>query len=193
VILDQAGNLYGTTMAGGGLACGWHGGCGTIFALTPSRSGWVEYVLYSFQGGDDGYFPWGGLTLDQSGTVLFGTASTGGASGGGTVFAFSPIFTLVYSFQAVGAFGPVGPVASLTLDAAGNLYGATREDATGIGSVFKLTPPGDGWQFTSYDFEGGYPIQSNVILDADGNLYGTANGGVCYPPGSCGTVWKITP
>ncbi len=166
VILDEAGNLYGTTMEGGNLACGYQGRCGTIFALTPSDSGWTERVLYSFLGGSDGFYPWGGLTFDQSGTVLIGTASTGGTYGGGTVFAFDDGFYLIYSFQAVGAFWSLGPTASLTADAAGNFYGATRQDGTGSGSVFKLTLSGC---FTSYDFEGGYLIESNVILDASGN------------------------
>jgi uncharacterized repeat protein (TIGR03803 family) len=193
VILDQYGSLYGTTMEGGDFTCDQRATCGTLFALAPSGNGWQEYVLYSFQGGNDGYYPRAGLTLDQSGTVLYGTASTGGALDGGTVFAFNGVFSLIYSLQGVGPFPPVGPVSNLTLDVAGNLYGTTREDGNGTGSVFKLTPSDGGWQFTSYDFEGGYLIQSNVILGPEGKLYGTANGGVCYPPSSCGTVWEITP
>jgi uncharacterized repeat protein (TIGR03803 family) len=91
------------------------------------------------------------------------------------------------------------------MDAAGNLYGTTYVDGTsGLGSVFKLTPTPAGWTYTSlHDFrgltDGSYPIGGPVV-DANGNVYGTASaggqqGGGCYGdsgPG-CGVVWEITP
>ncbi len=106
-------------------------------------------------------------------------------------------FSLLYSFT-----GDYGPRESLTMDSAGNLYGTTYEDgAYDRGSVFKLSPSADGWTYTDlYDFTGGSdgegPI-SNVVIDAQGNLYGTASlGGTgtnCYQGSTygCGVVWKI--
>ena len=88
VILDEAGNLYGTTWEGGGSGC-WGPGCGTVFQLTPSGSGWKENILYSFQYGTDGGYPIGGLIFDPSGN-LYGTTTSGGSGGGGTVFELSP-------------------------------------------------------------------------------------------------------
>ena len=84
-------------------------------------------------------------------------------------------------------------------DAAGNFYGTTYSDgAYGRGSVFKLTPSNSGWTYTSlHDFtfgaDGGYPF-SNVVLDSEGNLYGTASkGGSQNCGGGCGVVREITP
>lgn len=81
------------------------------------------------------------------------------------------------------------------MDAAGNLYGTTYAGGVNAkGSVFKLSPSGSGWQYTSlHDFtgglDGGFPY-SDVVFDSDGNLYGTASIG-----GSLGNgvVWQIAP
>src|SRR5262249_8528065 len=71
LIRDSNGNLYGTT-ASGGNGCAADDGCGTVYELSPSGSGWVERVLYSFQGQDDGANPVGGLVMDAAGN-LYGT------------------------------------------------------------------------------------------------------------------------
>ena len=198
LIFDNAGNLYSTTMGGG---AGYNG---TVFQLIPSGSGWTEDVLFSFQGyyGTTGGSPLAGVIFDPLGN-LYGATVFGGENKDGTVFELTPsngmgpwTFTLVYTFS-----GPDGaaPSNSLVMDAAGNLYGtASNGGAYGGGSVFKLTPGGSGWTFSSlHDFTGGsdgrYPY-SNVIFDAAGNLYGTASSGGsqnCYQ--GCGTVWEITP
>jgi len=195
VIFDQAGNLYGTTAYGGGSGCAGNG-CGTVFQLTSSGSGWVENTLYSFQGGNDGASPFGGLIFDQSGNLYGSTAYTSSFGvGGGTVFELSPsgsnwIHTVLYSFS-----GGAGPYDTLTIDA-GNLYGTTNRDgAYGYGSVFKLTHSGGGWTYTSlHDFtagsDGGY-VYGGVILDSSGNLYGTTQYG--GSGGDTGVVWEITP
>jgi uncharacterized repeat protein (TIGR03803 family) len=206
VIFDKAGKLYGTTYVGGHLAlqCNSFGGsygCGTVFQLTPSGSGWTENVIYDFQGGgSDGFSPIAGLIFDQSGN-LYGTTSNGSSEYGGTAFELSPsngawIFSPLYSF--IGSFfGACGPYANLVMDAAGNLYGTTYcSGGYAFGSVFKLTPSSPTWIYTSlHDFTGGndgrWPI-SNVTFDASGNLYGTASGGLGCS-GACGTVWEITP
>ncbi len=197
VIFDQAGNLYGTTEGMGGY------NEGTAFQLTPSGSSWAENILYAFQIGSDGN-PTGGLIFDQSGN-LYGTTGWGGLGNGGTVYELSPTNgswkqTVLYSFNQSGNSYPPGSLAVLAMDAAGNLYGTTYGDGTyGYGSVFKLTPdPNGGWTYSDlHDFtggsDGGQPY-SNVILDANGDLYGTASSGGtgCYPSG-CGVVWEITP
>ena len=197
LVLDQQGNLFGTTEGGGA------NGDGTIFELTYVPGvGWTEKVLYSFHGLGDGYGPDGTLIFDATGN-LYGTTQYGGSSNyGGTVFELSPsgnywTFKLLYSFP--GDCG--GPAASLTMDGAGNLYGSTS--CSGMhskGSVFKLSNTQNGWVYTSlHDFTGGsdgaVPI-SNVSIDTDGTLYGTANQGGnlnCNNGSGCGTVWMIKP
>lgn len=87
LILDAAGNLYGTTIFGG-QSCG--SGCGIVFELTPtSNDHWKERILYSFRGGDDGGAPSADLTIDSGGN-LYGTTPGGGAHNAGVVFEVSP-------------------------------------------------------------------------------------------------------
>src|SRR5271165_2425206 len=107
VILDKAGNLYGSDAGGG------DNGNGTVYELTPSGSGWTENTLYNFQSGSDGRRPTGGVIFDQSGN-LYGTTEFGGWGGGGTVFKLTPsggswTYSLVYSFT--GSRGPLGSLA----------------------------------------------------------------------------------
>ncbi len=191
VIFDNAGNLFGTTYTGGA-----HG-YGTVFELTPSGSGWTENTLYAFQSASDGGSPFGGLVFDNAGN-LYGATSSGGSGSGGTVYQLTPsngnwTFSVLYSFTG-SAYQP-GPYDSLTIDAAGNLYGTTTKDgAYGAGSVFKLTPANGGWTETDlYDFTGGsdgaIPYGS-VLMDANGNLYGTASKGGAN---GYGVIWEITP
>ena len=83
VILDNSGNLYGTTQ-------GHSSGFGTVYKLTPTVQGqWTETILYRFQGGSDGAIPYGGLTMDSSGN-LYGTTAFGGQYGGGVAFEVTP-------------------------------------------------------------------------------------------------------
>lgn len=204
VVFDQAGNLYGTTAGGGGSGCGGSG-CGTVFELSPNGSGWTEQILYTFQGANDGYQPFGGLTLDAAGN-LYGTTFMGGANGGGTAFELSPNggswnFTLLYSFT-TGLFGPGGPFGNLAMDGAGSLYGTTYQDGpNGAGQAFKLTHhAGGGFTYMLlHNFTGGddglFPM-GNVAVDAMGNVWGTASEGgtqSCSFEVQCGTVWEITP
>jgi uncharacterized repeat protein (TIGR03803 family) len=189
VILDNAGNLYGTAIYGGVNNC--TGGCGTVFELMPQGSKWVENTLYLFQGSDDGDHPYAGLILDPLGN-LYGATSSNAFS----VFELTPsggswAFSRLYNSP----FGGLGPAARLTMDAAGNLYGTTvlngKNDA---GSVFKLTPSNGTWIYTSlHDFTGGSDGAepwSNVIFDTQGNLYGTASEGGAN---GYGVVFEITP
>jgi uncharacterized repeat protein (TIGR03803 family) len=84
LVMDPAGNLYGTTVFGAQTACS--GGCGTLFKLTPASGGqWIYTVVHSFGHGTDGFHPTGDLILDTAGN-LYGTTQAGGAQGSGMVF-----------------------------------------------------------------------------------------------------------
>jgi uncharacterized repeat protein (TIGR03803 family) len=191
VVFDGAGNLYGTTLAGGGGGRCDYGSCGSVFELIPSESGWTEKTLYSFQGGSDGGNPVGGVML-VGGTVIV-AASWGGAHGGGTALRVgNDLFS--YSFTGNSNRWPYpGPWAKLVGNAT-NLYGTTlRDGAYEMGSVFNLSGCA-GWGYTSlHDFTGGhdgaYPV-SSVVFDADGNLFGTTSSGGAH---GFGVVFEITP
>lgn len=125
--------LYGTAEYGGA-----HGE-GTVYSLDPATRKLT--VLHAFTNLDDGGAPVAGLVADRSG-MLYGTASTGGASRHGTVFKLDPVakkLTTLHAFTNGGDGG--APEATLAIDAAGALYGTTSAGgAHGQGTVFKLTP-----------------------------------------------------
>jgi uncharacterized repeat protein (TIGR03803 family) len=142
LVLDSAGNLYGTTSNGGVY------GYGTVFQLVRTSSGnWVGKTLHSFNNnGTDGYQPIAGLAIDAAGN-LYGTTSSGGTYGWGTAFKLKPstgdawIETILHSFNLNGADG-YKPSTSLVLDPAGtHLYGTTAQGGTnGAGVVFQIRP-----------------------------------------------------
>jgi uncharacterized repeat protein (TIGR03803 family) len=148
---DQAGNVYGTTAYGGSLTCAFgEPGCGTVFQLTRSGSTWTKTAVHNFTGGSDGAAPSGGVIIDRFGN-LYGTAQAYGPNDHGVVFELSPsgsgwTYTVIYSFQDTNDGG--GPHGGLVMDAAGNLYGTTSDGgAGGGGTVFELSPSGEGWTF----------------------------------------------
>ncbi len=195
LVQDSAGNLYGTTSAGGKF------NSGVVFKLDTSGN---ESVLYSFTGGTDGAFPYGSLLLNSKGK-LFGTTSAGGVTAGncfpggcGVVFKLDTTTcaeTVLYSFTGSpdGAF----PYAGLTVDTAGNLYGTTYnggsgECTNGCGAVFKLDATGTETvlhSFTGYPKDGAFPY-AGVVLDSAENLYGTATYGGAS---NNGVVFKLNP
>lgn len=202
LILDTAGNLYGTTYYGGDYAGGCGYGCGTVFKLTRENGKWTETVLHEFQdNGHDGYYPLGGLAIDAAGN-LYGTTTEGGAYSVGSVFMLEPNAngsyseTVIYSFCSVqDCLDGEWPEAGLILDAVGNLYGTTSQGGDVYGGVvFELTPGSSGnWNETIlYSLVGSYEGGSyaGLTFDKAGNLYGTTNGGSC-PSG--GTVFKLSP
>jgi uncharacterized repeat protein (TIGR03803 family) len=191
LIFDSSGNLYGTTSAGG------TDDTGVIYQLSPSGSGWIYNVLASNE--FENASTCSGVVMDGQGN-LFGTAGCFG--GGGGVFELTPsngswTFNALYTFSG----SNTGPRDSPTLDAAGNIHGTSS--GTGLyneGEVFKLTPSNGGWTYTSVSFNGsnGSDPMGSVILDAAGNIYGTAyygGNGSCNVEGitGCGVVWEITP
>ncbi len=198
LLRNGAGHLYGTSYAGGAA------NAGTVFELTPPKpgqAGWSERTLYSFQG-QGGVHPKGPLTAGEGG-VLYGTASAGGAEGGGTVFALSPparrggawSYTVLTSFAA----GRGAPVARLLHARDGALYGTAMAGGTGLGSVFRLSPPTpgeEGWtrtilhSFTAERPDGEAPL-TGLVADAHGALYGTTQN-TAGAPGR-GTIYRLTP
>jgi len=182
VVMDNAGNLYGTTGTGS-----------AIFKLSRNGSGWTSTILHTFTG-RDGSLAYGGLVKDQAGNLYGGTAD-GGTNGCGVVYELSPsgsgwTFHVLYDFACPGE----GIVGELTLDAAGNLYGVRYSGgADGNGMLFKMTPSNGSWTFTDLaDFTNaaGRFAFGSVIFDASGNIYGTTESGGLY---GYGTVWEFTP
>ena len=194
LILDSSGNLYGTAPNGGAYRAG------IVFELSPVGDGtWTETILHNFQKGvGDGFQPYGGLIFDNAGN-LYGTTGGGGATAG-TVYELSPKGDGTWSEKVLHAFGQgadgKSPGATLVTDAAGNLYGTTGSGgAFGGGTVFRLTPAGDGsWtEKVLHSFgngiDGKTPVGS-LIFDGTGNLYGVTAGGGKY---GFGMVFEITP
>jgi uncharacterized repeat protein (TIGR03803 family) len=203
LIMDAAGNLYGTTTYGGSSNCLIDlgiDGCGTIFELVKSSTGYTENVLYAFTG-FNGAYPLAGLLMDSSGN-LYGTTSNGGTYGYGVVFELvnssgTYAETTLYNFGGSPTDG-TDPVAGLLMDATGNLYGTTSEDrgpfACGLsscGTVFELVKTSVGYnEHVLYQFTGadGANPQAGLIMDASGNLYGTTSSGGAY---GFGTVFEL--
>jgi len=200
LIADSAGNLYGTTSAGGPGTCEF-GGCGTVFKVAPDGT---ETVLYSFLGGNDGAMPDGGLVADRAGNLYGTTLEGGGANNDGTVFkiAADGAETVLYAFQggSDGAF----PRGGLIADRKGNFYGTTAAGGSancpdgGCGTVYKVKS--NGQETVLHAFQGGsdgWSPEGNVFMDTAGNLYGTTvSGGTGNPNNcgdfSCGTIFKVT-
>ncbi|HEY6251800.1 MAG TPA: choice-of-anchor tandem repeat GloVer-containing protein, partial [Candidatus Angelobacter sp.] len=177
LLRDAAGNLYGATAFGGSTNCSVFGdvGCGTIFKLDPSGN---ETVLHMFSGGD-GAFPAGGLVMDAAGN-LYGTTVNGGGAGlcrnfgCGTVFKLDPSGNLTVLHSFIGSSDGANPTAGLIMDAAGNLYGTAGFGGDfGPGAVFKLDASGNETTLHSFSGPDGREPSAPLIMDAAGNLYST--------------------
>ncbi len=198
LIMDQSGNLYGTSsFANDSIA-------GTVYQLTPSQSGWTANILQSFQCREfinAGCYPQA-LIFDSAGDLL-------GATVEGSLHDTGGVYDLLASnnwlLNVLHVFGLQQGVTQnhLTIDAAGNIYGTGSICSNLYGCVYKLTPSSNGYTYTElHDFtdglDGAHPY-GPVAIDAEGNLYGTAeNGGfldTCLGQGDdgCGVVWEITP
>jgi len=196
LVLDGAGNLYGTTNHGGDHTRG------TIFTIKTDGSGYA--ILHHFAGGvDDGAVPFGALVLDDAGN-LYGTTFGGGSGSAehGTVFTIKTDgtgFNVLYRFQG-GASDGEFPMAGLILDATGTLYGTTTSGGYtfcqyNCGTVFSLATDGTNYRvlrtFPTPDCQGTY-LSAPLVMDADGNLYSTTE----YGPGTnnqdSGTIFKLS-
>ena len=197
LILDAAGDLFGTTSSGG------YNNNGTVFELTPNGTGgYTKTILHAFAGTTtDGSMPYGALVQDASGN-LFGTTQFGGSKADGTVFELKPTGsgsyteTLLYNFQG-GGDGSI-PMAGLLLDASGDLFGTTYEGggSNNAGTVFELKPNGSGGYtetvlhgFAGGTTDGAVPT-GRLIMDASGDLLGTTLYG---GPNNLGTAFKLHP
>jgi uncharacterized repeat protein (TIGR03803 family) len=207
--IDTSGSLYGTTYYGGTGSCS--GGCGTVFKLTPGKSGYTESLLYSFTDDADGVGPSAALRVDDSSGAIYGTTEYGGADFYGTVFKLTPSGSgygesIIYQFT--GSADGGYPEAQLLLGANGVLFGTTGRGPgskypKGLGTVFQLTPSGSSYTFDLIcGFQrprgGSDPEWSALISDAKGALYGTTRSGGsklnCNDGGEtngCGTVFKL--
>jgi uncharacterized repeat protein (TIGR03803 family) len=186
VIFDAAGNLYGTTFAGGGEESG------VAFKLAPNPDGtWTESVIYSFF---VYVYPKVGLIVDAAGN-LYGTAGYGEGYYHGVVYELKPnpdgtwTYSVLYGFTGHADGG--NPSAGLIFDVIGNLYSTTFGGGyANYGVVFKLTPTSSGWSETVlHSFKGtGVHPQAPLIFDPAGNLYGTT----AYGTNNNGLVFEIT-
>jgi len=153
LVVDDAGDLYGTTSEGGvsNSNCFATNGCGTVFELSPSANGWTYTTLYEFTGGNDGAMPVAGLVLDSAGN-LYGVTEFGGiggcineqGEGCGTVFELTNsgstwTESILHSFRGDndGSF----PTTNLIIDRLGRLYGTTGDGGEyHRGVVFGVIP-----------------------------------------------------
>ncbi len=193
---DSEGNLYMATTYGGR-----QHRYGSVFQLRSSGAGGF---LYSFQGGEDGDNPSGGLTIDSAGN-LYGTTAYGGGtgcspySGCGVVYRVSRSGTETILYRFTGGTDGAFPFAAPILDAAGNLYGTAAAggnltcplyQGVGCGTVWKLDTSGN--LTVLYTFTGGtdgaFP-ETALLMDSTGSLYGVAGRGGEF---SYGVVFEIS-
>jgi hypothetical protein len=207
LVMDSAGNIYGTTYVGGA------DGQGAVFELINNAGTWSETLPYSFTGGSDGLEPYAGLLLGSNG-ALYGTTTMGGTVAyGGTVFELTQsggVWTeqTIYSFT--GGTDGYTPYGVLVADATGALYGTTYNGnansdkcyGTGCGTVFKLTQSGGVWnQVTLHAFsgnDGGNPVGGLTWGPNSQTLYGSAarfgrnGGGTAFALKQFGSKWKLS-
>jgi uncharacterized repeat protein (TIGR03803 family) len=181
VLFDHSGNLYGTMETG-------------VFELSPSEDGWIETVLHTFHYQTDGLASESSMIFDSAGN-LYSDTHTLGPDEGGTMFEMTPSggswnFQVLYPFTR--GTGTVGT--SLIFDNSGNIYGVRTAGARDDGETFKLTQQNGSWNYTMLHAftdgdQGSTPI-GGVVMDAGGNLWGTASGGGVH---NYGLVYEITP
>ncbi len=204
VVFGPDGNLYGTTVTGGGGRCNSFGGygCGAVFKLSPPATvckaafcPWTDTVLYS-AAHDNGEEPRGDVVFDSAGN-LYSTVALGGQYEGGYVFELTP-YHGGWTEQIVYAFNPDlgdcnNPMAGLVFDASGNLYG-TANTGCGYGGVYQLVPSGSGWTenilLSLNGFGNGDGIEASLTPDGHGSFYGTTVG---LGPNNGGTIFELTP
>lgn len=181
LILDKAGNLYGTAQGGAD-------GQGAVYMISSTTH--REHLLYSFHVLPDGSDPLSDLLRDTAGN-LYGTTINGGTSNSGTVFRLNSTNQEKVLFSFAGGAGGGYPQAGLIRDAHGNLYGTTSGFNQPHGTIFKIDPKGE--HTVLYTFSGGADggdPRSRLVMDSSGNFYGTTRAGGAV---GCGTVFKFDP
>jgi uncharacterized repeat protein (TIGR03803 family) len=215
VTIDKHGIIYGTTMYGGsydGYCSG--GGCGTVFKLTPTSSGYSESLAYSFKG-SDGNLPYAVPAVDDQSGSIYGATFWGGTQGDGVIYKLTAhgstySASVLHSFTG-GADGFL-PEGQPLLMSGRRLYGTAALGGggchgIGCGTVFEIRQSGKKYKFRVVtDFRnplrGAEPEQTNLLTDGTGALYGTTRSGgtqtSCSDGGpggaaGCGVVFKIVP
>jgi uncharacterized repeat protein (TIGR03803 family) len=189
VVQASDGNLYGTTYRGG------TNDLGTVYRVTDLAGTPVKTVIHSFTGGADGAYPYASLVEASNGN-LYGTTSSGGVGGAGTVFSITdlagnPTESVVHAFT--GGNDGSNPMTSLIQASDGKLYGTAGGGTNGAGTVFAISNlGGTSTENVIYSFAGapdGNGPSSALVQAADGNLYGTTQSG--GSSGYGGTVFVI--
>lgn len=221
VVVDNAGNVYGTTEYGGSSSAAEcsNAGCGTVFTVTALGGGSAYSVIHRFQGSPDGNDPGGGpgegLIVDQQGN-LYGTTSVGGdvncpplspySGGGGCGIIFKMAQSggtwqesVVYTFQAT--YSGIHP-SGLVLDSTGKLFATTfggfsDPQCDSCGNFLELSPAGGDWALAELNYFWGGNLgytPSGLVSDQKGNFYGIASGGpeTCDTGLGCGTVFELS-
>jgi uncharacterized repeat protein (TIGR03803 family) len=205
IIGDADGNFYGTTKFGGIVTCGADS-CGTVFKVDSAGN---ETVLYRFEGGNNGYGPFAGLARDAKGTLYGTTQGNGYVDGASVVFKVdSDGQETTFDVAGANACCLDSPVA---VDADGNIYGMSPytgkpncnlvENGLGCGTLFKVSADGKFKALHVFQGKDGIQPEGGVVLDGQGNIYGTAIYGgnlKCKYPGwgmpeeaGCGTIYKL--
>lgn len=199
LVLDPAGNIFGVTALGGA------DDGGTAFELSPAGSKYDYTVIHDFcsqQDCVDGIQPIGGLALDASNN-LYGTTHRDGNNDAGTLFELSPAngqfdFQILHQFCETTCPDGASPVAPLTIDAKGNIFGTTTQfGQLGYGTLFEMSPSQSGFTYTVlYDFcsetscaDGSVP-ESPLAVDQAGNLWGTTETG---GSANLGVIFEFAP
>jgi uncharacterized repeat protein (TIGR03803 family) len=191
LLLDAQGNLYGTTVEGGG------SNRGIIFKL--DSTGHLT-TLYSFTGGSDGGLPIGGVIADAAGN-LYGVTSLDGdpICSCGTVYKLQTdgTLTVLHAFKGGtdGAQNEGQPELGV-IDVEGNLYGSASfggvsgcDGTLGCGVVYKVTPAGEETVLYAFTAQADGAFPQNLIRDSTGNIYGETGGS--YQAGNGGTIFKM--
>lgn len=210
IVVDSAGNIYGTTQIGG------KNNSGTVYRLAPSGNGWTKTILHSFAditSRKDGYQPLSGLIADAAGN-LYGTTWGGGAYISGTVFELvkTPNTKLGWTEKIIWSFGALDDYCNcaIAFDSHGNLFGVAQGGAGtwNRGEVFELSRVHGKWTQTGLYYFNGVPVQGKEyyeypqgsfplaapVVDQDGNVYGTTyQGGISSTNFMGGTLWELTP
>jgi len=191
LVMDSAGNLYGTTRYGGSCST-----CGVVYKLAkpaPGGTRWTFSVLHQFKLGTEGIAPTAPLAI--KGKTLYGTTSAGGLQtcGCGEVFKLTEsggkwTYQMLHRFKRSDGASPIGGV---LVAADGTLYGTTSDGGSkGAGVVYRITAGGSFKVVHNFVGNGGTGPQGELLFGKDGAIYGTTYGAGKY---NQGVVFRVTP